>query len=105
MNENLFILYSNSYKAWNWKKNSSSSSKNSLADPLWESISKINLEVALLVPACHSSTVIGFTPKIKFGIVMTEFFKDHSSGYKSAFFWDWLAFKDQQDRFYISKAG
>ncbi len=58
---------------------------------------------ALLVTASHNATMIGYTPKMEFNELMMEFFKAYTLSQKSFFFRDWLAFRDQQDRFHIDK--
>ncbi len=65
---------------------------------------KIHLQAALLVPASHNATMIGYTPKVQFNELMTKFFKAYMLGQESSFFRDWLAFRDQRDRFHIDKS-
>ncbi len=64
---------------------------------------KIHFPAALFVPAHHITTMIGFTPKVEFGKLMTELFKEYISGYEETFFRDWLTFRDQRDEFHIDK--
>lgn len=47
--------------------------------------------------------IIGYTPKVEFNELMTEFFKECALGHESSFFRDWLAFRDQRDVIHIDK--
>ncbi len=49
---------------------------------------KIHLQAALLVPASHNATMIGYTPKVEFNKLMTEFFKAYALSKESSFFRD-----------------
>lgn len=64
---------------------------------------KIHPQAAIFMPAHHSTTMIEFTPKMEFGELMTELFKEYASSYEETFFRDWVAFRNQRDGFHVDK--